>query len=119
MQTRYKIYFYEDSRGHSPVIESFKKLTAKERAKVNEYIEALVKDGLAAGMPYIRHLDGKIWELRPLKNRILFAAWMGDGFVLLHYFVKKTQKTPRGEIEKAKNALETLKGRIIDNADMG
>ncbi len=62
--------------------------------------------GTMAGEPYIKHLSGDIWELRPLRDRILFAAWNGDGFVLLHQFMKQTQKTPPKEIERAKNNLE-------------
>ena len=55
--------------------------------------------------------DEEIWELRPLRDRILFVAWLDGSFVLLHPFVKKTQKTPRGEIEKAKRELQDLKER--------
>ncbi len=61
--------------------------------------------GLLLGEPYMKHLDGEIWELRPIRNRILFAAAADDGYVLLHAFVKKTQKTPKEEIEKAKKEL--------------
>ena len=64
-----------------------------------------------AGQPYIKHLDAEIWELRPLRDRILFVAWLDGSFVLLHHFVKKTQKTPRREIEKAKRELQDLKER--------
>ncbi|MCL2081269.1 MAG: type II toxin-antitoxin system RelE/ParE family toxin [Oscillospiraceae bacterium] len=49
------------------------------------------------------------WELRPYSDRILFAALLGDGFVLLHHFVKKTQKTPKSEIEHAKRNLVRFK----------
>jgi phage-related protein len=53
----------------------------------------------------MKHLEGEIWELRPIRDRILFAAWTENRFVLLHQFMKKTQKTPRREIEQAKNNL--------------
>lgn len=56
----------------------------------------------------MKHLDGEIWELRPMNGRILFAAWHKCSYVLLHYFTKKTQKTPRREIEKAKRELADL-----------
>ena len=49
--------------------------------------------------------------MRPLKDRIFFVAWHNESFVLLHYFTKKTQKTPRNEIEKAKKELKDLKER--------
>ncbi|AKB97345.1 protein of unknown function [Streptococcus thermophilus] len=62
--------------------------------KLNDYIELLSQHGTRAGQPYIKHLDAEIWELRPLRDRILFVAWLDRSFVLQHHFVKKTQKTP-------------------------
>ena len=67
--------------------------------------------GTQAGEPYIKHLDGEIWELRPIRDRILFAAYTGNKFVLLHHFMKKTQKTPPREIEQAKRELDDIKER--------
>ena len=52
-------------------------------------------------MPVTRHLDGDIWELRPLNNRIFYAYYKDGKFILLHHFVKKTQKTPKKELEQA------------------
>ena len=60
--------------------------------KLNDYIELLSQHGTRAGQPYIKHLDAEIWELRPLRDRILFVAWLDRS--LQHHFVKKTQKTP-------------------------
>lgn len=53
-----------------------------------------------------------IWELRPLRNRILFAALVEGRFVLLHAFLKKTQKTPVAEIEKAEREFEDFRRRF-------
>ena len=83
--------------------------------KLSDYIDILRKYGLDAGEPYIKHLKDKIWELRPQRNRVLFVTWENDSFVLLHTFVKKTQKTPKEEIEKAQRELLDLKKRGIDN----
>lgn len=74
--------------------------------KINDYIEALSKYGTYLGEPYIKHLDGEIWELRPLKNRIMFFGYDGKQFVLLSHFIKKTQKTPKREIDKAKRLMK-------------
>jgi phage-related protein len=60
---------------------------------------------------YMKHLEGDIWELRPIRNRILFASWTDNGFILLHYFIKKTQKTPRREIDKAIHNLQDISER--------
>ena len=71
----------------------------------------LSEEGLNIRTLYIKHLDGEIWELRPIRDRILFAYWDNDKFILLNYFKKQTQKTPRREIEKAKRLLEEYKKR--------
>ena len=76
--------------------------------KIRDYVKVLSEHGTQAGEPYIKHLDGEIWELRPLRDRILFVAWINGGYVLLHQFMKKTQKTPAREIEKAKRELADL-----------
>ena len=49
----------------------------------------------------VKHLDDDIWELRPGFNRVFFFYHENDTYVLLHHFRKKTQKTPRREIDKA------------------
>lgn len=87
----HRIYFYRDKNGKSPVLEYLTELSQKKDKdsriksnKINDYIEALSQYGKWAGEPYMKHLDGEIWELRPLRDRILFAAWYNDGFILLH-----------------------------------
>lgn len=116
----YKIYFYRDKDGHEPVTEYIAELQSKKdknsrikAAKINDYIEALSQFGTFVGEPYVKHLDGPIWELRPIRDRILFAAWVNGSFVLLHSFMKKTQKTPAREIEQAKRELADLMERGV------
>lgn len=115
------IYFYKDRNGNEPVKEYLKELAKKKDKdsriksdKINDYIEALKQYGKQLGEPYIKHLDGDIWELRPLRDRILFVAWHEGGFVLLHQFMKKTQKTPAREIEQAKRELADLIERKVE-----
>lgn len=72
----------------------------------------LEQKGLSLGEPYIKHLEDNIWELRPLRNRILFAYYDNNKFILLNIFIKRTQKTPRREIDKAKKLFKKyLEGR--------
>lgn len=70
--------------------------------------------GTRAGEPYIKHINGDIWELRPLRDRIFFVAWVNDSFVLLHQFVKKTPKTPKREIKLAQKEYANLKKRGLN-----
>lgn len=117
----HKIYFYRDRKGKEPVLEYLQKLCRKKDKdsrikanKINDYIEALRQYGTRIGEPYIKHIDGNIWELRPLRDRIFFVAWHNGGFVLLHHFTKKTQKTPTREIEKAKREYADMIERGVD-----
>lgn len=114
----YEIEIYEDKNGYSEIYEyinSLNKNTSKNNRiklkKINMYIELLSRHGLTLTEPYIKKLDGDIWELRPLRDRILFASWCNNKFVLLSIFMKQTQKTPKSEIEKAQRLLEDYKQR--------
>ncbi len=114
----YRIVFYKDRKGRQPVKDFIDKLSSSSNKdarvnlkKVSSYIEYLSNEGLAGGEPYMKHLRGEIWELRPFRNRVLFASLVDDGFVLLHVFMKKTQKTPQEEIEKAERELKDYKER--------
>jgi len=107
----FQVRFFKNRQGEQPVKQMLLELKARiatdKDARINfvkiiDYIRVLHQRGTAAGQPYIKHLDGEIWELRPLRNRILFAAVHENTFYLLHHFVKKTQKTPPKEIEQAK-----------------
>ena len=113
--TLYKIFFYKRKDGKMPVNDYIRELSGKNDKdsriklhKIQDYISALREYGLQLREPYIKHIDGEIWELRPLRDRILFVAWHNGSFVLLHSFMKKTQKTPAREIERAKRELEEL-----------
>ena len=84
------------------------------RVKANKilyYIDYLREAGPQAREPYAKHLDGDIWELRPICDRILYAVWDGSSFILLHHFMKDTQKTPSREVEQAKRNLADFKER--------
>lgn len=107
----FSINFYKDRQGRQPIKEYIDDLQDRAEKskdsrvklkKVFEYLEILSHYGVKAGIPYVKHIDGDIWELRPLSDRIFFFCWEGDTFILLHHFKKKTQKTPSREIEQAK-----------------
>ena len=75
-------------------------------AKIDDYIQALSVYGAAQlNENYVKHLDGDSWKLRPIRDRILFAGVVGGRYVLLHQFMKQTQKTLSREIERANREL--------------
>ncbi|MDC7279857.1 MULTISPECIES: type II toxin-antitoxin system RelE/ParE family toxin [Pseudobutyrivibrio] len=107
----FQIDFYRTARGDCN-IEAFlegleKKASTNKDARIQykqaiQYIQFLEDYGTQLGENVTKHLEEDIWELRPGNNRVLFFYFKDDTFVLLHHFRKKTQKTPRREIEKAK-----------------
>lgn len=111
-----KIYFYKTKSGKIPILEYLQLLAERKdkdsRIKLNkirDYIKVLQNRGVAAGMPYIRHIEGEIYELRPIRDRILFFTMQDGKYILLHHFMKQTQKTPKKEIEKAYREIEEIK----------
>ncbi len=72
---------YKTARGKEPITELLQELKGQAESnksaririnKFNDYFEALAVYGLALGMPYIRHLEDEIWEIRPNSDRVLF-----------------------------------------------
>ena len=114
-----EIIFYKNTKGKEPVLEYMQELSENSSKdsriklnKINDYIQALSVYGTEQlSKNYVKHLDGDIWELRPLRDRILFAGVVDRKYVLLHQFMKKTQKTPMKEIKKAKKELKDFKER--------
>ena len=111
----FEVVFYEDRQGGQPVKEVLLELRDKARTgkdariqyeKILTHIRALETYGTRIGEPQVKHIDGGLWELRPLSHRILFFYWRDDKFILLHHFVKKTQKTPSKELDRARRNLK-------------
>jgi phage-related protein len=111
----FRINFYADANGRQPVKEYLDDLRSSSETnkddrirlkKITEYMDVLAANGTRAGKPYVEHIDGDIWELRPLSTRIFFFCWLGDKFIMLHHFEKKTRKTPEREKEKAKREMK-------------
>ena len=114
----HEIIFYVDRQGKSELLDYISELESGKSkdsriklTKIREYVKALSINGTYLPENYAKHLEGEIWELRPNSDRILFAGWIDGAFVLLHSFAKKTQKTPKREIEKAKRELSDFKER--------
>lgn len=108
----YRIIFYKKANGETPLLNYIQELSEDESKsgqiqynKIAQYIKVLQEKGKQAGEPFIKHLEGEIWELRPRRDRIFFAGIDGKRIVLLHSFMKQTKKTPAKEIEQAKREL--------------
>lgn len=79
--------------------------------QVARYIELLKENGTNLPITIAKHLEDEIWELRPGRNRVFFFYFDHGTYVLLHHLQKKSQKTPRREILKAKSEMKDYVSR--------
>lgn len=101
----WQVEFYEKENGEIPVNDFLLSLNEKMRAKAAKEIRILSEYGNRLREPYSKHIQEGIFELR-IKfasdiSRIFYFFFDGDKIILTNGFVKKTQKTPKEEIEKA------------------
>ena len=104
--------FYATPQGKEPVRAWLKGLEEADRRIVGQDI-ATAEYGWPVGMPLSRSLGGGLFEIRSNITdgkiaRVLFAV-VSKKMVLLHGFVKKTQKTPKPDLELAKRRLKEIK----------
>lgn len=100
----WELEFYRTASGRAPVEDYLDGLAAPEAAKAVRGLELLRTFGTQLGMPHVRSLRGGLYELRlrgQREHRVLYVAVVGQRFILLHAFTKKTQRTPQGEITLA------------------
>lgn len=109
----FKVIFYEDKNGKSSVADYLAELNNKtdknsrvRLGKIIRFISLLEMYGTRVGLPTSRHIEDDIWELRPMNERFFYAYWKDDTFVILHHYVKKSQKAPKQEIDQAKRNLK-------------
>ena len=104
--------FFETENGRMPVREWLLDLTDDERKRVGDDIRT-AEFGWPIGMPLCRSMGGGLWEVRTNLPggkiaRVLFCAYEGE-MILLHGFIKKTQKTPKSELDLATKRMRGLK----------
>ena len=99
-----RVVFFKTAAGNEPVREWLKGLPRDERHSIGEDL-LTVQHAWPLGKPLVDHLGDGIWELRSrLPNRIartLFTITRSE-IVVLHGFIKKTQKTPAQELKLAR-----------------
>ncbi len=103
---RFEVEFYEKENGDQPAKEFLLGLDTKMRAKMVDTIAILADNGYELREPYSKHLSEGIFELRAKAgsdiSRVLYFFYVDKRIILTNGFIKKTQKTPKGEIDKAK-----------------
>jgi phage-related protein len=103
LKPNFTIIFYREDSGREPVREWLKRLDTPERKIVGEDLQTM-QYRWPLGMPLVGSLNKGLWELRTnLPTRICRIIFIVEdkSIILLHGFIKKTQKTPPSDIEIA------------------
>ena len=108
---RLTVRFFCESTGSEPVRDWLKRLPIDEKREIGLDIKT-VQFGWPIGMPVVDHIDGDVWEVRTrLSTRIARVLFVLEGsvMVLLHGFIKKERKTPKADLDIAKQRLKKLR----------
>jgi len=106
------VRFYKTLAGNEPVRKWLLSLPTFDRRRISEEIKT-VQFGWPMGMPMVRKIEPDLWEVRTsLRDgiaRVLFTI-TDSLMVLLHGFIKKSQKTRQEDLELARKRLAQIKG---------
>ena len=104
------LIFYRNRAGAEPVLDWLRGLPAEERKEVGRDLMR-VQWRWPVGMPLCRSLGGGLWEVRSnlpgCIARVMFCIHDGS-IVALHGFTKKTQKTPKADLDLAKRRMKKV-----------
>jgi phage-related protein len=104
------VVFYKTEAGNEPVREWLKSLPREDRRTIGEDIKT-AQYAWPLGMPLIRKMERGLWEVRSSISqgiaRVIFTI-KDSMMILLHGFVKKSQKTPPNELDTARRRLNNL-----------
>ena len=104
------VVFYKTESGNEPVRDWLQGLSREDRKSIGEDIKT-AQYGWPLGMPLIRKLERGLWEVRSNIStgiaRVFFTVQEGL-MILLHGFVKKSQKTPPNELDTARRRLSNV-----------
>jgi phage-related protein len=100
-----RVVFFRSESNTEPVRDWLKELDTDARKTIGEEIK-LIQFRWPLGMPYVRKLQVDLWEVRVRLGgnrtaRVLFTIEASE-MILLHGFIKKSQKTPPQELEVAR-----------------
>ena len=109
-----EVRFYKTETNNEPVRDWLQLQTDKDKKRIGEDIKT-IQFGWPLGMPLARHIEGGIWEIRcKLSGSIVRILFVLDGntMVLIHGFIKKQQKTPKPDLDLARNRAKQLRREL-------
>ena len=115
-ENKLDVIFFKLLSGKEPVREWLKDLDKDDRLTIGTDIKT-VQYGFPIGMPLVRPMGDGLYEVRSnlsdkMISRVFFCV-ESEKVILLHGFIKKSQKTPDNELETARKRYKMLKGGLI------
>lgn len=105
MTQPYVVYYYIAPSGDNPVSDFFDSLNERQQTKILRIIQYVKEYGLSSILPHTKKLAGTpLWEIRILGRdniRVLYAIPINKIVLILHGFLKKSQRTPEKELQTA------------------
>jgi len=103
----WEIEYFETAKGKRPVQEFIDSLDTRSKAKIARTLDLLEQFGIKLGMPYAKHVEGDLWELRTRvgsnQYRLIYFLFAGGVFILLHGFMKKSGQIPQQHLRTARD----------------
>ncbi len=105
MDKNWQIIYFKDKNGKNPVSDFLDTLDSRQQSKILRILHYIEEYGLQSVIPHLRKLAGTpFWEIRILGQdniRVIYIVPTDLQVLVLHGFIKKTQKTPLKEIKMA------------------
>lgn len=115
MVPNYQVIYYASSAKQNPVSNFLDSLSAKQQSKIIRVLNYIREYGLESVALHTRKISGSpLWEIRILGSdniRVIYAIPIRNIVLLLHGFIKKSQKTPHKELNKALERLKEYQNR--------
>lgn len=106
----WSIVFYTRPSRESPIADFLASLDQRTRVRFGWSIEQLRVRNINAREPLVKHLEGKLWELRESSGTniygLLYFFFAGRQIIFVHWFQKKSEKTRRRELDTAVGRME-------------
>jgi len=114
----WRVVFYRDKVGNEPAKDFILAQSDEAIGAILHVFDLLYRFDLSLGKPYVEKIEGKIWSLRIKHSsdyyRILYFAFSGKKFILLHAVKKKSDKLSKRDLDIAFKRMNDHEARPSD-----
>ena len=106
----WNVLYFQTKNGYQPVKEFIDSQDIKTQTRIVQSSNLLKVNGPFLKPPFIKKLQGKLYELRiqGQSSIRIFYTIKGNNYFLLHVFKKKSQKTPTKELQTALDRMRKI-----------